>query len=137
MTCYVARMLGDLLPGLDTSNQHAISSIQWLTFLLYRSYTFMANVVKKYNLSERDVDRIVEMAWEDRTSFDAIKEQFGVPESDVIALMRQQMRPSSWRMWRARVQGRRTKHQLKQVFDEGRFKSTRQRSISYNKISKR
>ena len=97
----------------------------------------MANVVKKYNLSERDVDRIVEMAWEDRTSFDAIKEQFGVPESDVIALMRQQMRPSSWRMWRARVQGRRTKHQLKQVFDEGRFKSTRQRSISYNKISKR
>ena len=97
----------------------------------------MANLAKKYNLSERDVDRIVEMAWEDRTSFDAIEAQFGVPESDVIVLMRQQMKPSSWRMWRERVQGRSTKHQQRRDFDEGRFKSTRQRSVSGNKISKR
>ena len=97
----------------------------------------MANVAKKHNLSERDIDRIVEMAWEDRTSFDAIEAQFGVPESDVIVLMRRQMKPSSWRMWRQRVQGRSTKHQKMRVFDEGRFKSTRQRSVSGNKISKR
>ena len=97
----------------------------------------MSNVAKKHQLSERDVDRIVEMAWEDRTSFDAIEAQFGVPESDVIALMRREMKPSSWRMWRERVQGRSTKHQQKRDFDEGRFKSTRQRSISHNKVSKR
>lgn len=102
----------------------------------------MPNVAKKYNLSERDVDRIVEMAWEDRTSFDAIEAQFGVPESDVIVLMRREMKLSSWRMWRVRVQGRPTKHQRKRDFGEGgqepgRFKSTRQRSISHNKISKR
>ncbi len=100
-------------------------------------YPRMPNVAKKYGLTDRDVDRIVEMAWEDRTSFDAIEEQFGVPESDVIVLMRREMKSSSWRMWRARVQGRRTKHQLKRTFDEGRFKSTRQRSISRNKVSKR
>ena len=97
----------------------------------------MPDIAKKYNLTDRDTDRIVEMAWEDRTSFDAIEEQFGVPESDVIVLMRREMKPSSWRMWRARVQGRSTKHQLKRTFEEGRFKSTRQRSISLNKLSKR
>ena len=97
----------------------------------------MPNVAKKHQLSERDVNRIVEMAWEDRTSFDAIEAQFGVPESDVITLMRREMKPSSWRMWRERVQGRSTKHQQKRDFDEGRFKSTRQRSISHNKVSKR
>ena len=97
----------------------------------------MSKITKKYNLSERDVDRIVEMAWEDRTSFDAIEAQFGVPESDVIILMRKQMKPSSWRMWRTRVQGRATKHQQKRNFDEGPFKSSRQRSITHNKISKR
>ena len=97
----------------------------------------MTSVAREYELSEWDVDRIVEMAWEDRTSFDAIEAQFGVPESDVITLMRQTMKTSSWRMWRARVQGRSTKHQQKRNFDEGRFKSSRQQSISGNKISKR
>jgi uncharacterized protein (TIGR03643 family) len=97
----------------------------------------MANVVKKYNLSERDTNRIIEMAWEDRTPFDAIEDQFGVPESDVIVLMRQQLQDSSWRRWRARVQGRSTKHQQKRPFDEGTFKSDRQRSITRNHISKR
>ena len=102
----------------------------------------MANIAKKYDLSERAVDRIIEMAWEDRTPFDAIEAQFGVPESEVIVLMRRTMKPSSWRRWRERVQGRSTKHQQKRTLDEdsqgtGRFKSTRQRSISGNKISKR
>ncbi|MBY0234025.1 MAG: TIGR03643 family protein [Burkholderiaceae bacterium] len=60
--------------------------------------------------SQADLSRIIEMAWEDRTSFEAIESQFGLNESAVIALMRRQMRPSSFRMWRKRMAGRRTKH---------------------------
>ncbi|MEM6845332.1 MAG: TIGR03643 family protein [Bacteroidota bacterium] len=88
-------------------------------------------------LSDRDIDRIIEMAWEDRTPFDAIEDQFGLPEKEVIKLMRREMKPSSWRMWRERVQGRSTKHRKKRDFEEGNFKSTRQKNISLNKISKR
>lgn len=83
------------------------------------------------------IDRIIEMAWEDRTTFDAIQLQFGLKEQDVIELMRREMRPSSFKMWRERVQGRTTKHAQKRVFEEGRFKCTRQRQITGNKISKR
>ena len=61
-------------------------------------------------LTEADVSRIVEMAWEDRTSFEAIQVQFGLNESAVVALMRQHMKPSSFRMWRKRMAGRVTKH---------------------------
>ncbi len=94
-------------------------------------------VEKKYNLSERDVDRIIEMAWEDRTTFDAIEAQFGLKEKDVIKLMRRNMKLSSWKMWRKRVQGRSTKHAKKRNFSEGRHRCSRQRAISGNKISKR
>ena len=93
---------------------------------------------KKYSdLSDRDVDRIVEMAWEDRTTFDAIEKQFGIPEKEVIKLMRREMKLSSWKMWRERVQGRSTKHLRKRSFTEGRHKCSRQRQVSNNKISKR
>ena len=61
-------------------------------------------------LCEASISRIVEMAWEDRTAFEAIEAQFGLDESAVIALMRRHMKPSSFRMWRKRVAGRRTKH---------------------------
>lgn len=61
-------------------------------------------------LSESSISRIVEMAWEDRTAFEAIEAQFGLDESAVIDLMRGHMKPSSFRMWRKRVTGRRTKH---------------------------
>jgi uncharacterized protein (TIGR03643 family) len=84
-----------------------------------------------------EIDRIIEMAWEDRTTFDAIFIQFGLKEQEVIALMREEMKPSSFRMWRERVQGRKTKHEKLRDFQEGRFKCTRQRAISQNKISKR
>ena len=87
--------------------------------------------------SERDINRIIEMAWEDRTPFDAITVQFGISEADTIALMRREMKPKSWRMWRARVQNRATKHRAKRTFAEGRHKCSRQRAISSNKISKR
>jgi uncharacterized protein (TIGR03643 family) len=61
-------------------------------------------------MNEADISRIVEMAWEDRTPFEAIEAQFGLNESAVIALMRQHMKPSSFRMWRKRMAGRATKH---------------------------
>ena len=62
------------------------------------------------DLDVSTVDRIIEMAWEDRTSFEAIHFQYGLSEKDVIALMRNEMKASSFRMWRKRVSGRKTKH---------------------------
>lgn len=91
----------------------------------------------KTEFTIEDIDRIIEMAWEDRTPFDAITFQFGLKEQDVIQLMRHEMKPSSFRLWRARVQGRSTKHSKKRTFEEGRFKCSRQKQITHNKISKR
>ena len=87
--------------------------------------------------SDRDIDRIIEMAWEDRTTFEAIEYQFGIDEQEVIEVMRREMKDSSFRMWRKRVQGRKTKHEKLRSFDEGRFKCSRQKQITHNKISKR
>ena len=89
------------------------------------------------NLNGIDIDRIIEMAWEDRTTFDAIFEIFGLKESEVISIMRKNLKPPSFRLWRKRVSGRKTKHQAKRNFQLGRFKCSRQKSISNNKISKR
>lgn len=89
------------------------------------------------NLDGIAIDRIIEMAWEDRTTFESIKFQFGLKEQEVINLMRREMKPSSFKMWRKRVQGRKTKHQQLRTFEKGRFKCTRQRTISNNSISKR
>ena len=88
-------------------------------------------------LSDIDIDRIIEMAWEDRTTFDAIKFQFGLGEQEVINLMRKEMKLKSFKLWRKRVQGRKTKHSKLSEFESGRFKCTRQRQISNNSISKR
>ena len=91
----------------------------------------------KLILAEIEIDRIIEMAWEDRTTFEAIQMQFGLKEQEVIDLMRQEMKASSFKMWRERLQGRKTKHEKLRDFQEGRFKCNRQRNISNNKISKR
>ena len=88
-------------------------------------------------LSERDIDRIIEMAWEDRTTFEAIEIQFGLKEKEVIALMRKEMKESSFRMWRKRTNGRSTKHEALRGDDVTRFKCKSQRTITHNKISKR
>lgn len=88
-------------------------------------------------LSLQDKDRIIEMAWEDRTPFEAIELQFGLKEKEVIELMRREMKASSFQMWRKRMNGRNTKHALLRIKDINRFKCSRQRSISSNKISKR
>lgn len=92
-------------------------------------------ISKKYQFNESQVNRIIEMAWEDRTPFDAIKAQFGIPEKDVIDLMRQELQLGAWKRWRARVQGRATKHAKKREQSISRFKCSRQKSISHNRIT--
>ena len=88
------------------------------------------------SLSEEQIDRVIEMAWEDRTPFEAIKFQFDLTEDDVITIMRREMKSKSFAMWRKRVQGRKTKHTKLRENSVNRFKCSRQRSTG-NKISKR
>jgi uncharacterized protein (TIGR03643 family) len=88
-------------------------------------------------LSNISIDRIIEMAWEDRTTFESIHFQFGLKEQEVIDLMRKEMKLKSFKMWRKRVQGRKTKHEKLRTFAKGRFKCSRQKSISNNSVSKR
>ena len=83
--------------------------------------------MKLLDLDVRAIDRIVEMAWEDRTPFAAIETQFGLKEKEVIALMRKEMKASSFKMWRKRVTGRKTKHLAKRDFLAGRFRCTEQK----------
>lgn len=86
----------------------------------------------------RQLDRVIEMAWEDRTPFEAIDYQFGLSESDVIKIMRRELKPSSFKLWRKRVNsGVSQKHLKRRNVNISRFKCTRQRAISNNKISKR
>jgi uncharacterized protein (TIGR03643 family) len=88
-------------------------------------------------LSVKDIDRIIEMAWEDRTTFEAIEMQFGLKEKEVIALMRKEMKAGSFKMWRKRTNGRTTKHAALRSDDVTRFKCKLQKTITHNKISKR
>ena len=89
------------------------------------------------NKSIAEVDRIIEMAWEDRTPFEAIFNQFGLTEKEVIIIMRNNLKTSSFKLWRKRVTGRKSKHLKLRNKDIGRFKCSQQRNISNNKISKR
>jgi uncharacterized protein (TIGR03643 family) len=89
-------------------------------------------------LDPKDIDRIIEMAWEDRTPFEAIHLQFGLSEADVIALMRRQLKRSSFNLWRKRVNsGVSQKHAKTRNQEISRFKCSLQKTISLNKISKR
>lgn len=92
---------------------------------------------EKVPLTEADTDRIIQMAWEDRTPFEAIEAQFGISEAEVIELMRREMTLRNWQKWRARVQGRKTKHLTLRDESVSRFRCSRQRNISGNRISKR
>ena len=85
-----------------------------------------------------DIDRVIEMALEDRTPFEAIKFQFELSEAEVIALMRKELKSSSFKLWRKRVNsGISSKHAKKRSEDITRFRCSRQKSIANNKISKR
>ncbi len=89
------------------------------------------------DLTPDQTDRIIEMAWEDRTPFDAICLQFGLNESQVRQLMRKELKSSSYNRWRERVERRPMKHAAKITFKMTRFKSNMQRQITGNKISKK
>ena len=91
----------------------------------------------KVTLSQLDINRVIEMAWEDRTTFDAIKFQFGLNESEVKALMKSTLKFSSYKLWRKRVEACKTKHAKTRLGSIHRFKCNLQRTITYNKISKR
>jgi uncharacterized protein (TIGR03643 family) len=93
--------------------------------------------MSKHTLSVKDIDRIIEMAWEDRTTFEAIEMQFGLLEKEVISLMRREMKASSFKMWRKRTNGRNTKHAALRNNAMGRFKCSLQKVVTMNKISKR
>lgn len=90
----------------------------------------------KHELDDADKDRIIQMAWEDRTPFEAIEFQFGLKEKDVIEFMRKNSLPSSFRMWRKRMKARKTKHAALREAEVNRFKCSRQRGTG-NKIAKR
>ncbi|MEM6513084.1 MAG: TIGR03643 family protein [Pseudomonadota bacterium] len=82
-------------------------------------------------MTPAEQDRIVEMAWEDRTPFEAIEAQFGLSEADVIKIMRQALSPGGFRRWRARVAGRSTKHRSKRSPDVSRHQSS-----THNKVNR-
>ena len=86
-------------------------------------------MTNKIPLKNSDIDRIIEMAWEDRTTFDSIEYQFGLKEQNVKQLMRENLKPSSYKLWRRRVYGRKTKHLSKRDFVIGRHKSYDQNKI--------
>ncbi|HQE33691.1 MAG TPA: TIGR03643 family protein [Flavobacterium alvei] len=95
------------------------------------------STLSKTDLDAIAINRIIEMAWEDRTPFDAIKFQFGLAEADVKALMKKELKFSSYKLWRKRVEDCKTKHLAKRIEGIDRFKCNRQRAISNNKITKR
>ncbi|XWN38176.1 MAG: TIGR03643 family protein [Balneola sp.] len=88
-------------------------------------------------LEQHEIDRIIGMAWEDRTPFDAIEYQFGLSEDEVIKLMRSQLKRKSWELWRKRVSGRQTKHRKLRSDEVKRFVSPAQNPITGNKIAKK
>jgi uncharacterized protein (TIGR03643 family) len=91
----------------------------------------------KTTLTDIELDRVIEMAWEDRTPFEAIEFQFGLPEKDVIKVMRNELKESSFKRWRKRVNsGVSQKHLRKRNTSINRFKCSMQRAITGNKISK-
>ena len=85
------------------------------------------------NFSDRDIDRIIQMCWEDRTPFDAIKSQFEISEKEIISIMRNNLKEKSFLNWRKRVDNRKTKHNALSDYNKKRFKSKSQRQISFNR----
>lgn len=97
---------------------------------------YMDEVEKKVDILEENKNRIIQMAWEDRTPFEAIEFQFGLKEKDVIVFMRKHSLPSSFKMWRKRMSARKTKHKKLRMDAVSRFKCSRQKATG-NKIAKR
>ena len=87
--------------------------------------------MKKFDSS--DIDRIIQMCWEDRTPFDAIKIQFDISEKEIISIMRNNLKEKSFLNWRKRIDNRKTKHSVLSASDKKRFKSKSQKQISFNR----
>lgn len=103
----------------STIYQAAYSTI-YETLTQRTKLTMLKATKTEAKLSEGEISRIIEMAWEDRTPFEVIETTFGLCESETIKLMRRHMKPSSFRLWRKRVTGRLTKHRKLRGFDVGR-----------------
>ena len=117
----LATMQADMTAALK-NNQHADISTE-SNDRQTRSDELIATVVNESGdkvLDDAQISRVIEMAWEDRTPFAAIEHSYGLNEAGVIKLMRQALKPSSFRLWRQRVSNRATKHQAKRGFDVGR-----------------
>ena len=117
----LATMQADMTAALK-NNQHADISTE-SNDRQTRSDELIATVVNESGdkvLDDAQISRVIEMAWEDRTPFGAIEHSYGLNEAGVIKLMRQTLKPSSFRLWRQRVTNRATKHQAKRPFDVGR-----------------
>ena len=116
----------------------AYSGLRSLTSLLeeQEQQEAMRAQAKRPSFTAQDSDRIIQMAWEDRTPFEAIEFQFGLKEKEVIAFMRKNSLPSSFRMWRKRMKARKTKHAALRDTQTTRFKCKMQKSTG-NKIAKR
>ncbi len=88
-----------------------------------------AKLIRNKKLTKGDLERIVRMGWEDRTSFEAIMAQFGICEKELLQIMRNILGDSAFRRWRKRAhQHGHLKHEKKRGFKVGRFKSSRQRT---------
>ena len=119
------------------TGQPSTSRRTYLTFILITLERHQA-LIKANSMTSEQLDRVIEMAWEDRTPFEAIKFQFDLPEKEVIKVMRSTLKRSSFNRWRKRVNsGVSQKHLKKRNPEIDRFKCSRQRQITGNKISKR
>ena len=78
------------------------------------------------NIDLESTNRIIEMAWEDRTPFEVIEKEFSINHGELITIMRNNLKPSSFRLWRKRVNGRKTKHGVVRSFKVGRHRCDRQ-----------
>ena len=117
----LATMQADMTAALK-NNQHADISTE-SNDRQTRPDELIATVVNESGdkvLDDAQISRVIEMAWEDRTPFGAIEHSYGLNEAGVIKLMRQTLKPSSFRLWRQRVSNRATKHQAKRGFEVGR-----------------
>ena len=118
----LATMQADMDAALK-DKQHADTDVNIEQKNSVQSNAFIAQVTNDAGdrvLDEAQISRVIEMAWEDRTPFGAIEHSYGLTESDVIKLMRQTLKPSSFKLWRERVTNRATKHEAKRGFDVGR-----------------
>lgn len=117
----LAAMQADMANMMATlKNKQRVGVVQKENIKSKTSKAKPANTAAIHALDAVQLSRVIEMAWEDRTPFEAIEHSYALNETAVIKLMRQELKPSSFRLWRQRVTSRATKHQAKRPFDVGR-----------------